>query len=192
MPSPVGHSIAGWLLGRRELKSAEGRRRFWLLWVWIVFAANAADLDFLPGIYAGQFKLYHHGMTHSLAWAAAFGAVSALVFKRCWGWSLKRGFMLCSFLYGSHILLDLFGIDSDYPRGMQLFWPFSDVYVMSPIAFFPGLANASLAAVFSLGNLKKIAVECLYMILLVLAAYRAQIAQLFRVSRSASTIKEGV
>lgn len=81
MPSPVAHSLAGLAVAHfafRRFPSREPRGR--VIWIGaFVFAANAADMDFLPGFLIGNPNLFHHGPTHALIAAVVFGLLAAAV-----------------------------------------------------------------------------------------------------------------
>ena len=77
MPSPIGHSIMACLIYRTTTPSGAGLKlaRMGLY----VFAANAADLDFIPGLLSGDPNRYHHGISHSLGFAALVAVVFGLL-----------------------------------------------------------------------------------------------------------------
>ncbi|MCK4597681.1 metal-dependent hydrolase, partial [bacterium] len=101
----------------------------------------------------------------------------AVVLYRLW---LGKGKLLRSFsitfgLYFGHVLLDCLIADTSPPYGVQLLWPLSSRYIISPILIFPTVykANTSgafLASLLHPGNLKLIGVELLYFLPLVAAA----------------------
>ena len=64
MPSPVGHSIIAFTFYRLSARPHEplGWRKLALY----LFAANAPDLDFIPGLLIGQPDRFHHGAGHSV------------------------------------------------------------------------------------------------------------------------------
>ncbi len=173
MPLPVGHSLAGYLI----YLGAEGEvsLRRWKIVLLYLFCANLPDLDFLPGLLVGLPNRYHHGVSHSLGLAILAGL--AVVFYRLW---LGKGKLLRSFsitfgLYFGHVLLDCLIADTSPPYGVQLLWPLSSRYIISPILIFPTVykANTSgafLASLLHPGNLKLIGVELLYFLPLVAAA----------------------
>jgi inner membrane protein len=101
-----------------------------------VFAANAPDLDFLPGLVFGDLPRFHHGPSHSIGLAILFGLIASLFFSR-------RGyaFVVGSSLYLSHVVLDYLGQDPTPPFGVPLFWPFSEEYFMAAFAFFRPFHN---------------------------------------------------
>lgn len=126
MPTPVGHALAGLAIGgalaRREPLLGRGKDL-----VLSVVLAQLPDLDFVPGILVGQHDLYHHGPSHSLGMALAVGALAALWGwwrkDRPWAWGLLA-FVNCF----AHVLLDAAGMDTSYPYGVPLWWPFSPEY----------------------------------------------------------------
>ena len=70
MPLPVAHSLAG--LAVFKGLDADGTLLAWRRLLAAVVIANIADLDLVPGIFAGEPNRYHHvGFSHS--------AVSAMV-----------------------------------------------------------------------------------------------------------------
>jgi len=140
MPSPVGHGLAGLVLegfshlhpaGRRLAPGRRGARR-WLAQLGfacaLAFAANAPDLDFIPGILVGEADRFHHGPAHSLGAAVLFGAGATLISWLCrarrplhFGWWMALAF-------SSHLLLDMFSLDKRPPNGVPLLWPLTDRY----------------------------------------------------------------
>jgi membrane-bound metal-dependent hydrolase YbcI (DUF457 family) len=164
MASPLGHALAGYAVGRAG--GAPGAADLRLCAVCAVLAV-APDLDFAPGILLGRPALYHQGLSHSLAFAALAGTVAALAlgderlgFRRLWA--------VCAAAYGSHLLIDWLGRDLRPPAGIPLLWPFSDQAFLSPVALLPGIDHAAtsdvsngewLAAIFSLGNARALALE---------------------------------
>lgn len=133
MPSPLGHTLLGasaaqWLPGE-----AIQRPFVWLLFV--VFCANAADLDFVPGILVGEPNRYHHQASHSLMAAVLFGILVSLI-ARLRSLSAKTLGLSATLIYASHLLGDYLARDDAPPYGIPLLWPFSDAYFISPVALF--------------------------------------------------------
>ena len=84
--------------------------------------ALAPDLDLIVGA--------HRGPTHSV------GAV-VLVALATWfvvGRQARRGrwTIACAAAYGSHLLLDWFGLDTSAPFGIPALWPLSSAYFQAP------------------------------------------------------------
>src|SRR5919109_37383 len=132
MPSPVGHSLTGYLIYRVAAKDAEDR---WWTFALYLAAANAPDLDFIPGLLMGNPGRYHHGPSHSVGFAILFGLALSLtmaLFKRGDG---MRNLTVFFSLYFSHVLLDYVGTDTSFPYGVPLLWPLSHEYYIAPFAF---------------------------------------------------------
>ncbi len=139
MPSPVGHSLAGLVVGhltqlwpgRREAASGPGRRSKLgglLFLVMLVFAANAPDLDFLPGLLIGDPDRFHHGPAHSLGAAILFGVVSGLVARLCRARHPLQVGVVMMLAFSSHLFLDMFSLDRRPPNGVPLLWPLTGHY----------------------------------------------------------------
>lgn len=130
-----------------------------------LFAANAPDLDFLPGLFAGDLARYHHGPSHSIAFAIVFGLCAGAFFSR-----RVYAFVMGSSLYLSHVLLDYLVRDPSPPRGVPLFWPFTHEYYMAPFAFYRAVNypvnfdEAMIPIVFSFHNFLTLAVEVLLLL----------------------------
>ena len=75
MPSPIAHSLTGYII-YRAASPVHARR--WQHVVLHLFAANAPDLDFLPGFLIGDPDLYHHGVSHSIGFAVLFASALSL------------------------------------------------------------------------------------------------------------------
>jgi inner membrane protein len=133
MPSPIGHSLAGYVI-YRAIAVNRARSYDWQYIALCILAANAPDLDFIPGLIVGDLGRYHHGPSHSLF----FGVVFAIVLSI---FCLRRLyiFLIAFTLYSSHLLLDYFVKDPSFPHGVPLFWPFSDEYYMASFAFLRGV-----------------------------------------------------
>jgi inner membrane protein len=152
-----------------------------------LFAANAADLDFIPGLLSGEPDRYHHGISHSLGFAALVAVVCGLVLMFRAHQARWQPFVVCFALWSSHIGLDYFSIDNRLPYGVPLFWPLSDAYYIAPFAFFPGIRRALASAEFftsllSLHNLWAICVELLVLAPILILIWIPQVAT-YRVPR---------
>ena len=174
MPSPVGHSLAG-LIAYQIAPEIDGMARGQVI-AWYILAANAPDLDFLPGLMAGDPNRFHHGFSHSSGLALLFAiAVSLLLRLRQREWRWKQ-FLVFFGLYLSHLVLDYLGEDHSPPYGVPLFWPASQAYYMSPTPLFPDIHRSNATAgffpsLFSAHNLWSVSVECLVLAPLLLVAY---------------------
>src|ERR1051325_2574233 len=115
MPSPVGHSLAG-LIAYQIAPEIDGLARRQVI-AWYLLAANAPDLDFLPGLMAGDPNRFHHGVSHSSGLALLFAiAVSLLLRLRQREWRWKQFFVFLG-LWLSHLILDYLSEDSSPPYG---------------------------------------------------------------------------
>ena len=171
MPLPVGHSLSGYLiyLGTERKTSLHG----WKIILLYLLCANLPDLDILPGYLLGRPNLYHHGISHSigLALVVALAAAGAVQWKNRQG--AGRVFLIAFGLYFGHVLLDTLIVDTTPPYGVQLLWPLSRRYYISPVSIFPTVYKADTSGAFwgSLihpGNLRLIGVELLYFVPLIL------------------------
>jgi inner membrane protein len=158
MPSPVGHSLMAYIIHRATARPVATHN--WSVIALYLFAANAPDLDFIPGLFVGQLSRFHHGPSHSIGFAILFATLASLCFRRS-----TRVFVLAFSLYLSHVLLDYLIQDPSPPYGVPLFWPFSDEYYMAPFAFFRRFDYAShsvdslLSPMFTVNNLLTVLIE---------------------------------
>jgi inner membrane protein len=178
MPTPVGHSIMGYIIYRATTSSFGVHQ--WQFTAFCLFTANAPDLDFIPGFLIGDPNRYHHGVSHSIGFAVLFALVCSLFLSLLKKEVIGKNFVLFFFLYCSHIVLDYLSIDTRFPYGVPLFWPLSNAYYIAPFAFLPDIRRTSsslefIPSLFSLHNLWATSVEILLLfpfILLVLWVFR--------------------
>ena len=164
MTSPVGHTLGGLISNQRQTFSWP-----WLLY--IIFAANAADLDFVAGALVGQFNRFHHMASHSIMAAIIFAGACYIVSKLYSNQASKIA-LVGGLAYLSHLLLDAITIDSSAPRGMQLLWPFSDEYYIAPVTFFTNIHHGArsdtllqaLSSIFSMHNLGAMVLELIILL----------------------------
>lgn len=121
MPTPLAHT--GFALA---LLTAAGIPRGGLLTYGLplVLLANAADIDFFPGVITGNAVAFHHGVTHSLLFALVVGLAVAR--------SLRIDVHLALLTAVSHPILDWLtgepGADvATY--GVALWWPLPTRYM---------------------------------------------------------------
>jgi inner membrane protein len=164
MPSPIGHSLMGYIICRATVRRIVVAHH-WKLIALCVLAANAPDLDFLPGLFAGDLGRYHHGPSHSIAFAVFFGIIAGALFSRRI-YAFGMGFSL----YLSHVLLDYLVRDPSPPLGIPLFWPFTDAYYMAPFAFYRpfnypiSFVEPILSTVFNFHNFLTMITEILFLL----------------------------
>ena len=162
MPTPVAHTLAGYIVSQFTPKTKHISLSSLVL---VLFMANAPDLDFLPGLLVGKPSMYHSGITHSLGFALLFSLVGATLY------SLRSRqflpvFVMCFFAYLSHLFLDFMNPDGRPPYGVPFFWPLSNQYFISPVPLFLGVHHSGstsnqdfIKSVLSLQNLLGIAYE---------------------------------
>jgi inner membrane protein len=167
MPSPLGHSLAGYII--HQATDSRVARNGWQLLVLYILVANSPDLDFIPGFFIGEPNRYHHGISHSIGFALAFSVgLSTLRFflRRDRFWRKLGIFFL---LYSSHLGLDYLSTDTSPPHGQPLFWPLSSTYYIAPITLFPDIRRVSNSVgdfVVSLACLHNLWAACLEFLLL--------------------------
>lgn len=168
MPSPLGHALAGvaiaWsaeAITRQPLGFARGST----LAVTCAGLAIAADLDWL-------YPPIHRMMTHSLLASVAAGVVVAAVKRRQRSPGMLLVSAICALAYASHLLLDWLGGDTKIPAGIQLLWPFSDAWFISPYGVFRATDLGGFFQPWTmLSNLLAVLRELLLMIPVALAAH---------------------
>ena len=131
MSSPIGHSLAGYLIHTISNRTfSPGNYRSLLIFIII---ANLPDLDFLPGILIGEPNRYHHGISHSLGAAVIFSICCAFLLQINRHATALKAFGVYLGLYASHLALDLLSLDSRPPHGIPIFWPVTSEYYILPV-----------------------------------------------------------
>lgn len=123
MPSPLGHILAGAAVYVAANRSGNRSR---VMLGMTLFASVLPDFDFLPGILIGHPAAFHHGVSHSLAFALLFGMAMFLVIH-CFLGSKRAGSaaVLVVLAYASHVMLDLVSA-SQGTSGVPILWPLSN------------------------------------------------------------------
>jgi hypothetical protein len=121
MPSPIGHILGGAAL---YLAGATPQNRSNATLAVTLAGSIVPDFDFLPGILIGHPAAFHHGVSHSLAFALLFGAIVFVCF-RYYGQKkiATRAALLGGLAYAFHIALDAL---SAY-QAVPMMWPLSNV-----------------------------------------------------------------
>ena len=181
MATPIGHSLAGYVIYRFRVRHGQDRRPVLLLLALVM--ANAPDLDFLPGILAGTPAAYHQGLSHSFAFALIASVVATAVLRAAFYMPVGPVFVLGFLCYSSHLVIDLFGPDRRPPFGIPLFWPVSDRTFLSPVQMFLGVHHVNTAsastsewvrAVLTFQNVAAIGLEAVIMLPFLFLATRAR------------------
>jgi len=173
MASPFGHGV----LGLCVAELATGRRplRSWPWYLYILFTANAPDLDFVPGFFIGDMNRYHHTGSHSLFAAFLFGWLSGLIIWRFTKHPVAIG-VIGGLVYIAHLVGDYFAQDPEAPFGIPIFWPFLNEYYISPIPFISNITHGDfgednisvISDIFSLHNLMAVGLEAIMFVPLLL------------------------
>ena len=166
MPSPVAHSLAGLVVYRSRCQKGYGSVSPAVAAVVAVAAANLPDVDFLPGLLAGNANQFHHAFTHSLGFLALVVGATYLVARRFSG-ATSFWVSLVGYALASHLLLDYLTVDTRPPFGIPLLWPFSDRVFLFPHPFFLDIHRSAsplhfLPSLFSHHNLLAAARELLF------------------------------
>ncbi len=140
MATPVGHMIAGVAasLGRQGLLPPIN----WKVILGVFVLANLPDIDFLFGAVVGNPNRFHHGWTHSIAFAVLTGVTVGVIVQLQRKNGIKAG-LWASGILGTHLVLDYISKDTRVPYGMPLFWPFSDAQYLSPVIILQDVHKAS-------------------------------------------------
>jgi inner membrane protein len=136
VPSPIGHALAGvavaWSADLLDRHPSSGR-----------LVAVSAGLAMLPDadlLIPGTHRMGTHsvmaGALVLIVAAVVTGKVTPLRASRFGGQARWRTSVICGLAYASHLLLDWLGADNTPPRGLQLFWPFSDGWYISGLDVF--------------------------------------------------------
>lgn len=140
-----------------------------------ILIANAPDIDFLFGIFAGNLNRYHHLGTHTLGWAL-LTAFCIWLYGR---FALKNhpalAFWFVFLLIASHLVVDIFTADTTPPYGIMFAWPFTDGYWHSPVSIFPTVSKKTFGDIFSLYNLKNAGREFLILLPFVAAVLLSKV-----------------
>jgi membrane-bound metal-dependent hydrolase YbcI (DUF457 family) len=132
----------------------------------------AADLDVIPGLLVGSPARYHSGVTHSLAAGLLASVIVAGILTRR-GAAFGMAFTLGFSAYATHLGLDFVGVDSRYPFGIPLLWPFGQEYYLSPVPLLIGVRHAAttdastaefVRGLLSLHNVAAIGLELLWVV----------------------------
>lgn len=128
MATSIGHALLG-----LTVASTVCRGRVQDRWVWYalaVFAANAPDLDHLPGMLMDEPARFHRLATHSLLGLIVFAAIVFVAARKLTRQPLRAA-VVAALAYASHLVLDM--------PWIPWLWPLSPEFV--PIAWAPIAAD---------------------------------------------------
>jgi membrane-bound metal-dependent hydrolase YbcI (DUF457 family) len=134
MPSPIGHALGGaavaFALSRPARAVAAQRLNTWKLPLACAVLAAIPDADLL-------LPIPHRSVTHSVTAVALISIIAIIVTGWVTGQVSKRVIVACAAAYASHLLLDWLSVDTNFPRGIQVLWPFDDRWFISDLNLFP-------------------------------------------------------
>ncbi len=174
MPTPIGHSLLSTAIyagvNQKKLKLN------WFDYLVFLFIGIFPDLDFLPGLILGSPSRFHHQFTHSLFFGIIIGTMTGLLYGKWKREHWLKYALVFTGVYYSHLLADFFGVDTSFPYGQQLFWPFWQAYVLSPVSIFSDVYRSSSSADFFLSmfnwhNLIAVMIELMICIPILLIMY---------------------
>lgn len=122
MPSPVGHLLGGAAVYAGG--TSHDTRSTALLAIALI-GSMVPDLDFVPGILIGNMRAFHHGISHSFAFALLFGAVVFLLAYAMDKALASRAAVFALLAYSSHVILDFASVNTG-TRGVPLLWPLAE------------------------------------------------------------------
>ncbi len=157
MCSPVGHSLAGYALYLACNKNCKLIGN-WNKIILYISAANAPDLDFIPGIFLGDANRFHHGISHTLGFSLLFALCMYMIPR----FRAIKYFAIFFSLYFGHVVIDFLTADSSTPFGVMLFWPFTQRYFISSFSLFSDIHHLFLSDLFDLHNVKAMVWEAVF------------------------------
>ncbi len=125
MPTPIGHSLAGYAAARlTRVQLGSNERRLFLI---------AAAFGVLPDVLGQLTERFEgaaqHGFSHSIAAMLLVSLVAAGV-ARLAGWRFWPVLLFVGAAYGSHLVADLLRPPLGPTSGEQLFWPLPPRYAI--------------------------------------------------------------
>ena len=163
MPSPLAHSVTGYLLARHPVAKKHLPRRLLsvapIAALYGMFVSNLPDLDFLPQVVTGL--RFHRGPSHSLFAAIVVSGFLALIIHRLQRRTQYKMLFGTTFvLYSAHLLMDMFTAGGS---GIPLLWPLNQSF-QAPFALFPAVHHSR--GLLDSSHLVFIAAELLYSLVL--------------------------
>jgi membrane-bound metal-dependent hydrolase YbcI (DUF457 family) len=153
MPSPVGHAIAGIVVGWLVAPPQRHHRKRVILFA---AAGMAADLDLLIGA--------HSGPSHGLGAAVIVGVVLWVSLRSRGMPESARLALATGLAYATHTLLDWLGTDTSPPIGIMALWPVSRSYYEAPWHIFMAISRRYWLPEFWTYNLRALVRELLILV----------------------------
>ncbi|HEX7334806.1 MAG TPA: metal-dependent hydrolase [Pyrinomonadaceae bacterium] len=117
MPLPLAHALVGASTAAALRPGAESNA--WKPILIGAFLGVCPDFDYALNVMRISGGGWHHGFTHSIAFACLLGLITIVILR---DWKV-RSFILYGAAAASHTLLDYLITES---RGVALWWPFTD------------------------------------------------------------------
>ena len=149
MCSPVGHSLFGLIIYYLTNKKFN-IIKYWKIPLIFIILSNLPDIDLLPMLW-GNMDLansWHHIYTHTIGFSIIVSLLFFLVLQKD---RIKISIIVFLLIF-SHIILDFLTIDSRYPFGVMLFWPFTLKYFHAFNPIFLPLKKGTISSLFTLHN----------------------------------------
>jgi membrane-bound metal-dependent hydrolase YbcI (DUF457 family) len=138
MSSPVGHVIVGLMLYTvaRRLNVRQ-QKPGWVVLILLLVLTVLPDLDILL-IWYLKFPEYetHRTFSHSIVFAMGTGLLAYGLFRLCSRRGIRHMWWLFPLAVLTHPLIDMLCVSNAVgARGVELFWPFSQVHIYTPVSF---------------------------------------------------------
>jgi membrane-bound metal-dependent hydrolase YbcI (DUF457 family) len=117
MPLPLAHALVGASAAAAFLPASRSRQ--WKPLLIGAFLGISPDFDYALNVLRISGGGWHHGFTHSIAFACLLGLITMVVSKE---WRVRSFVAFCAAAV-SHTLLDYLITES---YGVALWWPFTD------------------------------------------------------------------
>jgi membrane-bound metal-dependent hydrolase YbcI (DUF457 family) len=117
MPLPLAHALVGASAAAAFLPAFRSRQ--WKPLLIGALLGISPDFDYALNVLRISGGGWHHGFTHSIAFACLLGLITVVVSKE---WRVRSFFAFCAAAV-SHTLLDYLITES---YGVALWWPFTD------------------------------------------------------------------
>jgi membrane-bound metal-dependent hydrolase YbcI (DUF457 family) len=159
MPTPIGHSLwsaSMYIFFRNRFDNIRQLEKDWLGIALCLIIGLSPDLDFVFFLFNHN-PYTHRSISHSVSFAMFVVLIGGFVLKQ--KTTIKRPYLLCSFLLGGHILWDFFTKCDRIPYGTMFLWPFSNKYYQTPLIIFPGFSWMSWEELLSFDLIKQVIIE---------------------------------
>jgi len=149
---PIGHSLVGLIIYDIFNQKQKWSKNMSYIFMYI-FLANLPDGDFIPVILGFDYlNVFHRGLTHTLLFSMIIAALLGAGIKLKDKTSFFDSFPVFFLLIYSHVIIDIFNVDTRPPSGVMALYPLTDQYFHIPLL--PPVSHSNLQALLSIANLK--------------------------------------